>query len=94
MGASVRWLGQSSSRPNSRSLPGSCGKAADLLSDPSEHHDAERVANQLTEFRHAELVAEAAHQRQVRQAKQARADHGGRPRVQRTWRRLLVLGRA
>jgi hypothetical protein len=52
------------------------------------------IASQLAGFRHAELVAEAAHRRLVRQAKHAHADHGGRRRVRRTWRRMLVLGRA
>jgi len=53
------------------------------------------IANQLVEFRHAEFVAEAAHQRLVREAaNQARTDHVGHSRIPRTWRRLLVLGRA
>ena len=51
------------------------------------------IANQLAEFRRAELIAEAAHQPLVREAKQARADRGGQ-QVVRGWRRLVVLGRA
>jgi hypothetical protein len=66
-------------------------KSQNTAKEDTMHPD---IATQLAEFRHADLVAEAAHQRLVRQAKQARADHGRRPRVRRTWRRLLVLGRA
>lgn len=50
------------------------------------------IANQLAEFRHAELVADAAHHRLVREARQT----GGsdRPQTTRRWWWVLQPSRA
>ncbi|HET6920782.1 MAG TPA: hypothetical protein VFI46_15165 [Jiangellaceae bacterium] len=48
------------------------------------------IAYQPAGQRHAELVAEAAHQRLVHDAKQAHAGVAGRGGVPRRWRRVLL----
>lgn len=52
------------------------------------------IAHQRVADRHAELVAEAAHQRLVREAKQARNDGRVRHPTTRRWWWVLQPGRA
>ena len=67
--------------------PGCKCRAGHHLQEDTMHPE---IANQLAEFRRAELIAEAAHQPPVREAKQARADRGG----QQVGARLASAGRA
>lgn len=48
------------------------------------------IAYHLADQRHAELIAEAAHQRLINETRQARTDADGRRRVVRRW--WWVLG--
>jgi hypothetical protein len=52
------------------------------LEENTMHPD---IAYQLADHRRAELIAEAAHQRLVREAKQAGGGRGGRHQTTRRW---------
>ena len=52
-------------------------------------HIAYHLANQ----RHAELIAEAAHQRLINEARQTRTHPGGQRRSTRRWWWILMPGR-
>jgi hypothetical protein len=64
-------------------------KSQNTSEEDTMHPD---IANQVAGFRHAELVAEAAHQRLAREAKQARTAGGQRVNGRR-WR-VLTPSRA
>jgi hypothetical protein len=52
------------------------------------------IAYHLADQRHAELIAEAARQRLINEARQTRTDLGGQRRSARRWWWILVPSRA